>query len=388
MKSRRQLQILGISLIVMVLQAAACTPAPAPPPAPVTTAPAVSTPAPANPAAAPVPTAAPTVAPTAVPTKPAVVALPTPVSPTPTVAAAPLAPQQVSFNFTDCGTDLGCFIEASRTGALAKVDYTMAVDFLGLFISNTDTLAIGGRDGDRLLFSQKTLEVEAGVTEAMMEAAQDRGMSDADIKKAISTAMGVAELVESSRGYLDADKEKDLDEYRDGQQARVGTGKECKFPQPALTAMLEQWQKGQYSTSDWDMAECTDITAAAAPSGTPAPTAAGTPPTEAELVPAELSDVPIPSGFIFVKGSVKFETQGSSYRVQSSWFGQTEGEEIFNFYREALLQGWRSHGGVVNVGLNASFSKNDTDPPVRLYVHSEPSNGGTILTLTITNGET
>ncbi|MCL4464841.1 MAG: hypothetical protein M1401_00415 [Chloroflexi bacterium] len=174
-------------------------------------------------------------------------------------AAAPSAPQQVSSAVTECGTGLGCFIEASRTGHLAKVDYTMAVDFFGLFLSNTDSLAIEGKGGDRLRFSDRTIQAVASVTEAIIKAAQDQGLSDAEIQKALSTAEGVAGLVASANTYVDPEMGQELSKSKESQQARVGTGKQRSFPQPDLTAMLERWQNGQYSSSDWDSAECTDI---------------------------------------------------------------------------------------------------------------------------------
>ncbi|GEM_PF-6942396 len=159
----------------------------------------------------------------------------------------------------DCGTDLGCFIEASRTGRLAKVDYTMAVDFFGMFLANTDALAIKGKDGDKLLFSQKTIAADAALTQAIVAAAKAKGMSDAEVLKALTTAEGIAELMQAANAnVVDPKVEQQLNSAKENQRARIGIGKECSFPQAALTAMLERWQKGRFSSSDWDPAECTD----------------------------------------------------------------------------------------------------------------------------------
>ena len=131
-----------------------------------------------------------------------------------------------------CGTDLGCFIDATRSGRLAVVDYTMSLDFFGLLVSNTDKLAIEDKDGDNLLFSIRTIAATANMSDEMLKTARSKGTSDEQIQEA-------------------------LKKPREAQAARIGTGKRCRFPKEALASMLERWQKGHYSTSDWTPAvEC------------------------------------------------------------------------------------------------------------------------------------
>jgi hypothetical protein len=389
-KSRRQLQILGASLIVMVLQAAACTPTPAPPPTPVTAAPAVSTPAPASPAAAPVPTAAPTVVlPTAVPTKAAaaaVVAPPIPVSPTPTVAAAPSAPQQVSFSVTDCGSDFGCLVDASRRGAMAKLDNTMAVNFFGLFLSNTDAIEIKGREGDRLLFSQKTVQAVATGAEALVKAAESRGVSGAKLQQALTTAQGVAELVQAAESYLGTEDAEQLRDAREIQKARMGAGKECKFPQEALTAMLERWQQGRFSSTDWEPADCTDLRGEgfAAPAQTPDTSPRGLELLDASALPAELSSIPVPPGFLVEQGSTgRWAPDGEFKSADASLFGQMSTEDLRDFYMEQLAAEWEMHAEDAGPWALILVYVNKEDTSLALYIAIEETDEGTTVDLRV-----
>jgi hypothetical protein len=393
-KSRRQLQILGISLVVMVLQAAACAPAPAPPPTSVAAAPGVSTPAPANPAAAPVPTAAPAVAPTVAPTMPAataaVVAPPIPVSSTPTVAAAPSAPQQVSFSVVDCGSDFGCLVDASRRGAMAKLDNTMAVNFFGLFLSNTDAIEIKGREGDRLLFSQKTVQAVATGAEALVKAAESRGISGAKLQQALTTAQGVAELVQAAESYLGTEDAEQLRDAREIQKARMGAGKECKFPQEALTSMLERWQQGRFSSTDWEPADCTDLRG----EGFAAPTeSTGTAPDssprglkllDASALPAELSSIPVPPGFGVEQGSTGRSAPNGVFRsADASLFGKMSTEDLRDFYMEQLAAEWEMHAEDAGPWALILVYVNKEDTSLALYIAIEETDEGTTVDLRV-----
>lgn len=419
MGSRTQLNILGISLIAIMVLAAACAPAAAPPPTPVPTKPAaVATPVPTTSVAAPVPaqqTAAPTVAPTKPVATPTVVASPTSAPRTPTAAtpaptkpAVPTAvptkpaasatsgPGQGASDVVDCGTDLGCFINASRASRLAKVDYTMVVDFFGMFLANTDSLAIKGKDGDKLLFSQKTIAADAALTEAMIKAAQAKGMSDADVQKALTTAKGVAELMQAASVNVDPKLEQQLKSAKENQRARIGTGKECKFPQPALTAMLERWQQGKFSSSDYDPGQCTNLKAETAPIGASRPAAtpaAGvpvsdgvrpTPTTGTGAAVAQMKDIPVPPGF-------QFESSGGhwgdkTFWESAVWTGKANMQEIADFYASRLAVGWVSRGGVVGDAiLEARYDQENTNPVVALEISAEPGSAGVTLTLTLSN---
>ncbi len=285
---------MGTSRLLAILMAAgmlttACGGGTAPPQAqtpassqPAATAITQSAPATQTQAATSVPTTLAAATSTAVPAT--VAASPAAASPTKPAATTPSAAGMS--NLADCGTDLGCFIEASRAGRLAKVDYTMAVDFFGMFLANTDTLAIKGKEGANLLFSQQTIAADATLSEAVVKTAQAKGMSEADLQTALTTAKGIAELIQAASASINLtpDAEKQLKAAKENQQARIGTGKECKFPQPALTAMLERWQKGQYSSSDYDPAQCSNVTgtpgaSTSGPASTAVPTKSAATPT-------------------------------------------------------------------------------------------------------------
>lgn len=269
----------------------------------------------------------------------------------------------------------------------------MAVDFFGMFLANTDSLAIKGKDGDKLLFSQKTIAADAALTQAMVAAAQANGMSEADFKKALTTAKGVAELMQAAGTDADPTVEQQLKSAKENQQARIGTGKECSFPQPELTAMLERWQQGKYSSSDYDPGQCTNIKAAASPISDSRPTSIPTHPA-AQPIPtsgtgvavAEMSDIPVPPDFEF-ESSGGYSSEKTFWET-ATWTGKAGMQEIADFYASELAVGWVSRGGVTGDAIvDVRYEQENTDPVVSLEILAEPSNGGVTLTLTLSNEE-
>lgn len=247
-----------------------------------------ATPAPTKPAAAtstPVSATA-TARPAVSATKPAATAVASPTKP----AATPASTQQPASGAVDCGTDLSCFIEASRAGRVTTVSYTMAADFLGAFLANTDTLAVTGKDGAQLVFSQRTTAAEASVSQAVVDVAKAKGMTEADLQKALTTGTGIIDLMRAANATLSPDVAQRLISLQQTQKERIGTGKECKFPQQALTAMLERWQQGKFSSSDYDSGTCTDLIATpAAASPTPSAAASTTPSASPATAPTKQS---------------------------------------------------------------------------------------------------
>jgi len=358
--------MLGIALIAVVVQVAACTPAAAPTPtaAPAPIKPAASTPAPTKPAAT-------------------------------TAASAP----GLASNVTDCGTDLACFIQASRTGSLAKVNYTMAVDFFGMFLANTDALAIKGKDGDKLLFSQKTISADAAATQAMVTAAQAKGISDAGMAEVVRTGKGLWEVMQAASVGLSPEAEKQLSSARESQRARIGTGKECSFPQPALTVMLERWRDGKFSSSDYDPGQCTDLKAETASTGSSRPpstpitgapagsTIRPTPTAVRDAAPVDIDDLPVPPNFEFESGG-GMPGSDNIFMETTTWTGKASMQEIADFYASRLAVGWESRGGVVGDAIvEVTYDQKNTDPVVFLILEAEPSGGGVTLTLTLSNDE-
>ncbi|MGE5482761.1 MAG: LolA family protein, partial [Bacteroidota bacterium] len=298
-----------------------------------------------------------------------------------TLAVSPAG--QGSSDPIDCGTELDCFIEASRTGRLAKVDYTMSMDFFGMFLANTDSLAIKGKDGDTLLFSQQTIAADAAPTEAIIKAAQAKGMSPADAQKALTTAKGVAELMQAASTHVDPEIEKQLNSAKESQRARTGLGKECRFPQPALTAMLERWRDGKFSSSDYDPGQCTDLTADAQPAAS-----AGEPKlVDASVLPAELKAIPLPSGFGVVDGSATRSAPGGVFEsAEASLFGKLKVEELHDFYTSSLAAEWDEEGWGKSTGggtetLQASYISKKGD--LTLTIDAEGTAEGTTVNIKI-----
>ena len=72
------------------------------------------------------------------------------------------------------------------------------------------------------------------------------------------------------------------------------------------------------------------------------PTPAGPTLTDASALPAELKDLPVPSGFSLVKDSaVRMAAGGKFQTAVAKWFGKTSVKEVGQFYQKALPgKGW------------------------------------------------
>ncbi|MBI4319728.1 MAG: hypothetical protein HY675_14665 [Chloroflexi bacterium] len=136
---------------------------------------------------------------------------------------------------TDCGTDINCLIGASQGGVPAKLTFVVpALEIFGLTLSTTSLLAVEGADGDRIFFYQETIEAEVTVSDEAIAAMRGMGMPEANINAMIDSANADA-------------------------QRTVGTGKRCEFAEPDLTAMLQRWKEGEFSSSDWDSGTCMEF---------------------------------------------------------------------------------------------------------------------------------
>jgi hypothetical protein len=266
----------------------------------------------------------------------------------------------------------------------------MAVNFFGLFLSNTEAMEIKAREGDRLVFSQKTVQAVASAAEAVTRAAEERGMAGPELQQALTTARGVAELVEAAESHVGTEGAEELRDAREIQKARMGAGKECKFPQAALTAMLERWQQGRFSSTDWESAECIDIHGAgfAAPEQETA-AAEDTSPRglkllDASALPAELSSIPVPPGFRVEQGSTGRSAPGGIFRsADASLFGKMSTEEVWDFYRSQLAAEWEMHAEDVGTWALLLAYVNKQDQSLALYIVIEETDEGTMVDLRV-----
>lgn len=272
----------------------------------------------------------------------------------------------------------------------------MAVDFFGLFAANTDTLIIRGKEGDRLLYSQQTIAADASLTEQLVNAMRAKGIPDAEVAKMITTSAGIAELMKVPMTGLSADEEKSLNTAKESQRARIGAGQDCKFPQPALTAMLEKWKQGQFSSSDYDAAQCTDLQGTAVSStvsqsiggssgGTSTGRATATP-VRSGVAPVKIGDIPVPTGFE-LQGSGGESDSNGNFTDGETYTGKATMKAIADFYASKLTSAvWDSRGGVVGDSVvDVKYEQKNTSPLITLMIDAKPENGAVTLEITLTN---
>jgi hypothetical protein len=131
----------------------------------------------------------------------------------------------------DCGTDLDCFIEASKNCEPSKVVYTLTVDLFGASQTTTTYLEIKGLTGNKCILYVRRERVDVDYSDELIQKMLSRG---------------------STREQLEQQK-KEANEIYDATEGSDGT---CQFKTSDLTAMLQRWKGGIFATSDWEGSEC------------------------------------------------------------------------------------------------------------------------------------
>ncbi len=146
-------------------------------------------------------------------------------------AAAPN--QTVSFSGpADCGSDMRCLINSSETCAPAKAEVTTAVDFFGAIINTTSLYEINGTEEGRCVFHIKTENLSFHYDQNMTQKMLASNKTIDQIHQ--SEQNQTAQMLSSSPMYDDT----------------------CRFDQGDLTAMLQRWADGNFSSGDYSGAEC------------------------------------------------------------------------------------------------------------------------------------
>ncbi len=123
----------------------------------------------------------------------------------------------------DCGTDIDCFIENSKTCNPSKVLWTNTFNYFGMVSTEKTYMEIKGLESDKCAYYNKL---------------QEATIDNSD------------EIVQS--GFY---TQEELE-----QQKKISLNlshRTCKFDQQNLTAMINKWKKGDKSLNDFDIAECT-----------------------------------------------------------------------------------------------------------------------------------
>ena len=134
----------------------------------------------------------------------------------------------------DCGTDMDCFIAEAEDCSKAKMNYSIAMNFIGTIINTSSYLQVNGTEDGRCLFYIRTDDVnikyDANTTQSMI----DSGKTMEEIKE-----------MEKNMTEIASASENKLDEL-------------CKFNSSEdLADVLRLWKMGSFATSDYDNAECT-----------------------------------------------------------------------------------------------------------------------------------
>lgn len=190
-------------------------------------------------------------------------------SPTPVVTPATPAPATAP---RDCGSDLACLIEASRSCQLAAGTSTQSFSLFGILVTSSARLEIRGGVGDTCTLYYVVVDLRVRFTEGLRQSLRDSGQTEAQIQEAEA---------ESNRTVV---------------QAR-GLDLTCNFPRTELTALLTRWAEGGFSSDDLTPRACSGsfFTSPAGPSlGIPSGPRipSGPPPSNDDFESAEVMSVP------------------------------------------------------------------------------------------------
>lgn len=114
--------------------------------------------------------------------------------------------------------ETGKLVQASADCSPEEVTATYVLNFFGMEQTSTSTYGIQGMEGDKCVFYLRTESIEVS--------------------------------------YPEGTDQETIDEQRATYDQLEGLEGTCKFETSDLTAMLERWEQGSLSSSDWDVAEC------------------------------------------------------------------------------------------------------------------------------------
>ena len=78
----------------------------------------------------------------------------------------------------DCGNDLGCLIESSKSCESAKVEYTYTAEIFGVEKTTAAYYELKGMEGDKCTFYMKTESIDVGYTDELIQQMMDSGISE------------------------------------------------------------------------------------------------------------------------------------------------------------------------------------------------------------------
>ncbi len=141
----------------------------------------------------------------------------------------------VNASMINCGNDLGCLADNSENCATSKYSEHRTFDFFGILDVNykTDVKIRPLKEGN-CNFHIKNKDLRIKLNEELKKNLTEQGITEKEL-----------------RNY-ERDVNKQVKKY-------IGYGGVCKFKIEDLHDMLLRWQEGEFSSSDYDNAECRGV---------------------------------------------------------------------------------------------------------------------------------
>jgi hypothetical protein len=142
-----------------------------------------------------------------------------------------LGVKNASSKMIDCKSNLSCFVEKSINCTPSTVQYTATINLFGMNTTGTSLMKIRGLEEGKCEFYIKNKNIKIKFTDELVQALMKENLTEKEVKKL---------------------------EIKANNNARREKGKEgvCKFDTPDLTTMLTKWNNGQFSSTDFYLAEC------------------------------------------------------------------------------------------------------------------------------------
>jgi hypothetical protein len=169
-------------------------------------------------------------------------------SSTPSVPASPTATTPIATQVTSGGcadNDMNCLIAAAQNCSPTSMEWTQTINLFGFFNQTSQVhLALTGLNSDsKCAFSERTDNLILSLTSSTIQAAQAKGITQAQIQQQLQTSQAQA------------------------RQQSVGTTINCALSTNTLVQILTKWSGGSFGSSDLASGNCVATT----PSGAKTP---------------------------------------------------------------------------------------------------------------------
>jgi len=123
-----------------------------------------------------------------------------------------------------------CLIDASENCSLSNYTNTLTLSLFGVDITTTTYYEISGKQENNCIFKIRTEEQHVNYTDELIQQLLDGGATQEEIDQQEQESNALSDLVEGREGI-------------------------CEFISSNLKSLLENWAEGNFSSSDWELAE-------------------------------------------------------------------------------------------------------------------------------------